>query len=329
VFVSHDSRDADLAEAFGNLLTDASGGMLDSFRSSDRKGDHGIDFGDEWYRAITEKLGGATDVVALLTASSINRPWILYEAGYAAAKLDTRVFGIAIGIPLSRTQEGPFGQFQNSADDEDTLTNVVLQLIRRNPEARPRDEAVRRQVVAFRETVGRIAETGGVAAQGEAPPVDENAVAKLFEEVKVMIRDLPVQMRDRRRFHPMMLEKMDMMLRDGPLAGEDLGPGIAWLMYISVFRDECSWLYELGMEVYEALRAGDDEAARSATSRMQHVAEVTLHGPLEMMMGGRDLHMMCRHLPERIDQLLRRSVQSSPAGGGRPGRRTRKAADPS
>lgn len=38
VFISHDSRDADLAEAFGNLLTDASGGILKSFRSSDRKG---------------------------------------------------------------------------------------------------------------------------------------------------------------------------------------------------------------------------------------------------------------------------------------------------
>lgn len=45
VFISHDSRDADLAEAFGNLLTDASGGILKSFRSSDRKGSTGIEYG--------------------------------------------------------------------------------------------------------------------------------------------------------------------------------------------------------------------------------------------------------------------------------------------
>jgi hypothetical protein len=32
VFVSHDSRDAELAEAFSNLLTDASGGFLKSYR---------------------------------------------------------------------------------------------------------------------------------------------------------------------------------------------------------------------------------------------------------------------------------------------------------
>ena len=77
VFISHDSRDADLAEAFGNLLTDASGGILKSFRSSDRKGTAGIEYGQEWYRAIMQKLDDATDVVALLTTYSLNRPWIL------------------------------------------------------------------------------------------------------------------------------------------------------------------------------------------------------------------------------------------------------------
>ncbi len=89
VFISHDSRDADLAEAFGNLLTDASGGILKSFRSSDRKGTAGIEYGQEWFRAIMQKLDDATDVVALLTARSINRPWILYEAGVAKGKLAT------------------------------------------------------------------------------------------------------------------------------------------------------------------------------------------------------------------------------------------------
>src|SRR6266436_5378126 len=59
VFISHDSRDADLAEAFGNLLTDASGGILKSFRSSDRKGNAGIEYGQEWYRAIMQKLDDA------------------------------------------------------------------------------------------------------------------------------------------------------------------------------------------------------------------------------------------------------------------------------
>jgi hypothetical protein len=127
VFISHDSRDADLAEAFSNLLTDASGGILKSFRSSDRKGTAGIEYGQEWYRAIMQKLDDATDVVALLTAHSVNRPWILYEAGVAKGKLSSndRVLGIALGVSLDEAATGPFAQFQNSPDEEDAITGLA------------------------------------------------------------------------------------------------------------------------------------------------------------------------------------------------------------
>ncbi|MBS1504583.1 MAG: hypothetical protein JST32_21165, partial [Bacteroidetes bacterium] len=48
VFISHDTRDADIAEAFSKLLSSVSAGVLKSFRSSDRKGTQGIEYGVEW-----------------------------------------------------------------------------------------------------------------------------------------------------------------------------------------------------------------------------------------------------------------------------------------
>jgi hypothetical protein len=142
IFISHDSRDADLADAFATLLTDASGGILKSFRSSDKSGTTGIEFGTEWYQAIMRKLDEATDVVALLTTRSLNRPWILYETGVAKGKLDSTVFGLALGVPLDKAATGPFAQFQNCGDDEDSITKLVLQLIRRHPDAAPREMQV-------------------------------------------------------------------------------------------------------------------------------------------------------------------------------------------
>jgi hypothetical protein len=71
VFISHDSRDADLAEAFSKLLKSISAGMLKSFRSSDKKGGAGIDFGDEWYKRLMSKLQSTTDVVCMFTERSI------------------------------------------------------------------------------------------------------------------------------------------------------------------------------------------------------------------------------------------------------------------
>lgn len=218
VFISHDSRDAELAEAFSKLLSSVSAGVLKSFRSSDRKGSQGIEYGTEWYPELMRNLSAASDVVCLLTQRSIERPWILYEAGVAKGKLNTAVYGIALGITLSRATTGPFAQFQNSDDSEDSLTKLVMQLVGRIPNSEPDRDAIAMQVRTFKEKVKSVLtklETP-VGEEGE-DSVDETSVAKLFEEVKVMFQDLPsriegqldpMRQRKRRRLHPMMIEEL-------------------------------------------------------------------------------------------------------------------------
>lgn len=129
VFISHDTRDAELAEAFSNLLKSVSAGVLKSFRTSDRRGNQGIEYGIEWYPEIIKNIQSASDVVCLLTERSVNRPWILFEAGMAKGKLDTPILGVALGIELKTASTGPFAQFQNCADDDDSLTKLVFQLV--------------------------------------------------------------------------------------------------------------------------------------------------------------------------------------------------------
>src|SRR6267378_4268720 len=133
VFISHDGRDAELAEAFGKLLKSVSAGMIKTFRSSDKKGTEGIDFGDEWYKRLMVRLQATSDVVCLFTERSLDRPWILFEAGVAKGKLNTPVVGVALGVPLNRVSAGPFYQFQNMDDSEGDLTKLVNQLARRVP----------------------------------------------------------------------------------------------------------------------------------------------------------------------------------------------------
>jgi hypothetical protein len=76
VFISHDARDADLAEAFSKLLKSVSAGMIKAFRSSDKKGTDGIDFGEEWDKRLMAMLQFTSDVVCLFTERSLERPWI-------------------------------------------------------------------------------------------------------------------------------------------------------------------------------------------------------------------------------------------------------------
>ena len=159
IFISHDSRDAELAEAFSRLLRSVSAGMLKSFRSSDRQGAEGIEFGDEWYKRLMTTLETASEVVCLFTEQSLDRPWILYEAGVARGRLGASVYGIALGIPLSRVSTGPFYQFQNCGDDEESLTKLVMQLVRKVPPLEPDPGVVQTQVREFKRRVTELLAT--------------------------------------------------------------------------------------------------------------------------------------------------------------------------
>lgn len=310
VFISHDNRDADLAESFANLLSDVSGGTLKSFRSSDKKGSSGIEFGAEWYKAIMSQLGDATDVVALLTQHSIDRPWILYEAGVAKGKLDTNVLGVALGVPLEKVSTGPFGQFQNCGGDENSLTKLVIQLLKRNPDAAPREEAVQRQVNAFREEIKKHLSLKGKPT--EPANTDDTGVAKLFEEVKAMVRELPdrVQSLTRRdafkrkqRTHPMNL--VDEILFHPSWDNSPQGPATSWLIFISLLREELPWIYEVGYELYLALRSQDQKAITNTRMNLIQTIEIASRPFFrEILIEDENIFHLIRLLPRVLDDFL-------------------------
>src|ERR1035437_2772454 len=186
VFISHDARDAELAEAFAKLVKSASSGMIKTFRSSDTKGTEGIDFGAEWYNRLMSKLQTTSDVVCLFTERSIDRPWILFEAGVAKGRSTTPVVGVALGIPLSRVSVGPFYQFQNSDDGTDGLSKLLHQLAQRVPGLELDKDVVASQVSAFKEAeeeiLARLAANEG--RSDLAPEPEENPVSQVLEEMK-------------------------------------------------------------------------------------------------------------------------------------------------
>lgn len=313
VFISHDSRDAELAEAFSKLLSSVSAGVLKSFRSSDRKGTQGIEYGTEWYPELMKNLSAASDVVCLLTQRSIERPWILYEAGVAKGKLNTPVYGIALGITLSRAATGPFAQFQNSDDTEDSLTKLVMQLVGRIPNSEPDRDAIAMQVRTFKEKVKSVLATlDGVADEQDQETIDESSVAKLFEEVKVMFQDLPSRIegqidplrhRRRRRLHPMMVEElMHMTKPDDP---------IGLLATLGLFREDMPWLYELGIEVYRAIQRGNTSQIRKAGNTFHKALDLTAHGPFAREFHEKETYFFLRESMELLHRYIERAIDVS------------------
>lgn len=312
VFISHDSRDAELAEAFSKLLKSVSAGMIKTFRSSDKKAGDGIDFGEEWYKRLMTQLQATSDVVCLFTERSLDRPWILFEAGVAKGKLDTPVVGVALGVPLSRVSAGPFYQFQNMDDGEEDLTKLVHQLARRVPGLELDPDVVKAQVQAFKATEASIVESLGTG-EGHGADSEASSIAKLMEEMKTLpsrvaerlVDDDPFRRRRMmRRFHPMMFEELMHM-------SGDPGDPVAILMAASIVRDDMPWLYELAMEVYRAAKTGNAEAIERELQRLHRFTEMLMQGPFmeELGFGRKEYHMIAMEFPRMLEHTLRRTLE--------------------
>lgn len=319
IFVSHDTRDAEIAEAFSKLIGSVSAGVLKSFRSSDRKGMQGIEYGVEWYPTIMSQLDNASDVVCLLTPMSLERPWILYEAGVARGKLNTPVHGVAIGVPLARAASGPFAQFQNCGDDEESLTSLVMQLVDRIPNSEPDRDVVKSQVQAFKKKIDEILSSRTASdVEDSSDEKDESNVVKMFEEVKVMFQDLPrhierrmeIDREDefyrrskRSKLHPKYVEELCYMIgakEDDPLflliIGSEIGVGFPWF-------------YEIAKRTYDAIRENNENIHESVRAFMK-TFDFLIHGPGMKYLGGgsprlrEEMHELFMHAERRLSRYL-------------------------
>jgi TIR domain len=316
VFISHDTRDADLAEAFSQLLRSVSAGVLKSFRSSDKRGNQGIEYGVEWYPEIIKNIQSASDVVCLLTAKSVNRPWILFEAGMAKGKLETPILGVALGIPLRNASTGPFAQFQNCGDDEESLCKLVSQLVKRIPNSEPDAGTIKFQVDQFKQSINRILEqqNSDVSEISNEEIKKEDSSAKLFEEIKVMFQDLPSrieknieglprQSKNRRKFYPEYLEEFAYISKDS---------SIGVMAVLSMFRDSNTpWIYDLGMDVIRFLRSeGSISEKERKLEEFMELLEVSTQHPMirEMYRDSKEDYILYRELPKILLNGLHRLI---------------------
>lgn len=319
IFISHDSRDADLAESFSNLLRSVSAGMLKSFRSSDKKGTEGIEFGDEWYKRLMEKLVTASDVVCLLTERSLGRPWILYEAGVAKGKLETPVHGLAIGVPLSSvTGSGPFYQFQNSDDSEDSLKKLVSQLCRRVPGLEPDEGVIRTQVQEFKTKADVFVKTLKQPQKGGKEEVADVAGAKVLEEMKSVVRDLSVRLeqniaagsirsRARRRLNPPMLFEL------AQLSSRRKADPIGILILAAPFKEDLPWIYDIASEIYRATTTGRDRTVQKLLRDFEAVVRATARGPVaEELLNDKESYRLLRELPDMMEFYIQDMLHRAP-----------------
>jgi len=191
-----------------------------------------------------------------------------------------------------------------------------MQLLDRIPNSEPDREAVSSQVRSFIEKKNTIlAELGEVTDEDLGSP--DTSAAKLFEEVKLIIQDLPSKVEGRiadavdsprrrkmRRFHPRMFDEFLMM-------SDESNSPVGILMVFSMIRDDVPWLYELGREFYDAVRGGNRRKIEKSHHELRQVLKMSMHHPImeEMMMGSKSDHMFMMEMTHMIDRYMDRYMQ--------------------
>lgn len=316
IFISHDTRDAELAEAFSKLLKSVSAGMIKTFRSSDKKGSEGIEFGEEWFKRLMTQLQSTTDVVCLFAERSLDRPWILFEAGVAKGKLSTPVIGVALGVPLSRVSAGPFYQFMNMDDSEPDLAKLVHQLSRRIPGLELDDDVVRSQVAVFKEAETTILQklARGEPAKVVADP-EEVAVAKLAEEMKSLPSRVaerlsrlldPERIRRSRKMSPGMIEEL--------ISARQSSRENAILLIVAAthFKEEAPWLYELSVEAYRAISSLSPMRIDLEIQKLSRLMDVSQNSYfMRMFVRNDDAYFAIEKLPQIMREFLLRALDEA------------------
>ncbi len=108
VFISHASEDEHLGRAWMELIQSIPGKAEVPYLAEDMR--RGIGSGEKWAENIDQALSDAEVTIAILTPSSNNRPWILWESGVAYGR--DKVF-VPISCYLDKDKINPiFQRFQ-------------------------------------------------------------------------------------------------------------------------------------------------------------------------------------------------------------------------
>lgn len=86
-----------------------------------------IEKGAKWSTEVFAQLADSGFGIIILTRENLNRPWVLFESGALATKLDTRACPLLVGVTAAEIT-GPLAQLQGTIFDKTDFKKLVSRL---------------------------------------------------------------------------------------------------------------------------------------------------------------------------------------------------------
>jgi len=182
LFLSHSHGDRELASAVKQLIENCFAGHLEVKASSAAPSEGGIAAGSDWLDWIHDQIQGSKFTAVLLTPSSVDKPWLMWEAGaVSGVSLATRAASTIIPLVYRLSMEqvpSPLRSRQAArGEDRESIKRVLETLKQSIPlPATTFDRYVASFVPEYLENVARaLAET--------PPPLTESAVHEWLDRI--------------------------------------------------------------------------------------------------------------------------------------------------
>jgi len=270
--------------------------------------------GERWTQSVAKELETTNFGIICLTRENIASQWILFEAGSLAKSFqDSKVIPLLLDLEFSEIS-GPLAQFQAKKTDKEGINEMMQSINQAEPQPVPETMIKELFEALWPKLENQLASVPKKAAtQKPSRPQHE-----ILEELVASVRSLDSRIRDvegiasatkavsrrfPRRFHPMMID--DMMH-----IGIEPGDPIGILLAASMVREDMPWFYEIALEAYHAIRAGDNETAEKASKRMHRVTEMLMHGPFMEELGGKEMHMFIMEFPRMFEHIINRCIET-------------------
>lgn len=293
-----------------------------------------IDKGARWSTDIAKELENSTFGILCVTKENLEAPWLSFEAG-ALSKTMEKSFVTPFLFDIKRSEvQGPILQFQSTIFQKDDIKKMVQTINKASGDAGISEQRLDKSFEVWYPTLERELtelKNDSINTNEESVAEDAHHSSEILEEILELSRDNQRLLRspDSKVYdeiekvkdflerlsmrNDMLLEKRrasrrySSMLFDEIMHMGDKRNPYAFLMTLSLLREDFPWIYDMGKELIDILKSKNTPDEKSVAIReFREMIDFTFSHPLMREIFGRnkDSMMLAKEVPYSLMRYL-------------------------
>lgn len=293
-----------------------------------------IDKGARWSTDIAKELEDSTFGILCVTKENLEAPWLSFEAG-ALSKTMEKTFVTPFLFDIKRSEvQGPILQFQSTIFNKDDIKKMVQTLNKACGDAGISEQRLDKSFEVWYPTLEdelNALKNESLNTNEEIKTEDVNHSSEILEEILELSRDNQKLLRspDSKLYddiekvkeslerismkNDILYERKRMSRKYSSMFFEEImhisgkRSSYAFLMTLSLLKDDFPWIYDMGKELIDILKSENTTEEKSiAIKEFREMVDFTFSHPMmrDMFMRNKENIMFMKELPYTLMKYL-------------------------